>query len=326
MNKKIVLWSPGIENHLGWPSANTGDLIIEESVIAELEKIFPGWSLEKVSTHMRLGGRERKLMRDADVIVVGGSNLLSSYMDGYFQWDLTMANAWAARGTVLMGAGWWRDQGVCNRYTKILLNVVLSRKLSHSVRDGQAKKQLDRIHIPKVLNTACPTMWPLAGMDTTAIRVNPGKHVLCMLTDYYKEPEVDRKILELLGQRYDKVYFWPQGREDYEYVRELQFGGEILAGNLGALDELLREEEDLDYVGTRLHGGVRCLRAGKRCLTLEVDNRAREVGLDTGLPTLERTDLEGIESWTRGSEPVRLRLPQEAIQAWKDQFKKMVHG
>lgn len=326
MNKNLVLWSPGIRNHVGWPSANTGDLIIEESVENELRDLFPGWSLDKVSTHRRLGPGQRKKMRRADLIVIGGSNLLSSYMDRYFQWDLTLANAWAARGAVLMGAGWWRDQGPCNRYTKLLLNIVLSRRFGHSVRDSQAKDQLEKIFIPKVWNTACPTMWPLMEKDTTSIRTAPGKEVLCMLTDYNKEPETDLKLLKLLSARYEKVYFWPQGREDLEYIQELGFGGEILEGTLNALDELLREQTNLDYVGTRLHGGVRCLRAGKRCLTLEVDNRAREVGRDTGLPTVERSNLKAIAAWTNGSEPVRLRIPGEAVSAWKKQFEKLVNG
>ncbi|NBD37245.1 MAG: polysaccharide pyruvyl transferase family protein [Verrucomicrobia bacterium] len=318
--KRLLLWTPGIETHGGRPSANLGDLIIEEAVEAELRTLFPQWEMQKVSTHLRFGPAHRRQAREADLIVVGGSNLLSSYMDGYFQWDLTMVNAVAARGSVLMGAGWWRDQGVANRYTKILLNLVLSRKFKHSVRDGQAAARLREIHIPKVLNTACPTMWKLAEMDLSRLRTKPAEKVLCMLTDYYPEPELDRRLLDLLKERYKTVYFWPQGLGDEIYSRELSFDGVLLDRNLEALDELLATETELDYVGTRLHGGVRCLKAGKRCLTLEVDNRAREIGKDTGLPTAARSDLEAVRKWTEGSDPVQLRLPRESIQEWKGQF------
>lgn len=320
MSKHLLLWSPGIEAHYGRPSANLGDLIIEEAVLDELKSVFPEWRISKIATHMRLGPAERHLARQADLIVVGGSNLLSSYMDGYFQWDLTLANAWAARGAVLMGAGWWKDQGVPNRYTKVLLNTVLSRRYSHSVRDGQALRLLKSAHIPKVINTACPTMWALARMDTAAIRTAPARKVLCMITDYYPEPELDRALFATLKAAYDTVYLWPQGMGDALYVKELGFDGILLDPTLESFNQLLRDEPELDYVGTRLHGGVRCLRNGKRCLTLEVDNRAREIGKDTGLPTVAREDIAGIANWTRGSEPVRLRLPLEAIEAWKAQF------
>jgi polysaccharide pyruvyl transferase WcaK-like protein len=316
----LVLWSPGIENHEGRPSANLGDLIIEEAVLRELNELFPGWKTSKVSTHLRFGPQQRHLVRSADRIIIGGSNLLSSYMDGYFQWDLTMQNAFAARGAILMGAGWWKDQGEPNRYTKILLNLVLSRKFSHSVRDGQAKELLKLTGVRRVLNTGCPTMWPLAKMDTTAIRTTPAKKILCMLTDYYPDPELDQALLNLLESQYETVYFWPQGFGDYLYIQELKFGGVVLDRSLKDLDELLANEPELDYVGTRLHGGVRCLINGKRCLTLEVDNRAREIGKETGLPTVQRENLEAIKAWTKGSEPLRLNLRSDDIAAWKAQF------
>ncbi len=318
----MLLWTPGIESHGGRPSANLGDLIIEEAVETELREIFPERRIEKVATHRRFGPVQRRKAREAGLIIIGGSNLLSSYMDGYFQWDLTMVNAISARGSVLMGAGWWRDQGVANRYTKILLNLVLSRKYHHSVRDSQAQAHLEEIRIPKVLNTACPTMWKLAEMDLAGLRTAPARKVLCMLTDYDAEPELDRRFLGLLKECYETVYLWPQGLGDEIYARELGFDGVLLDRKLEALDRTLAEESDLDYVGTRLHGGVRCLKAGKRCLTLEVDNRAREIGKDTGLPTVAREDLEAVRRWTKGSEPMRLRLPEENIRAWKEQFRK----
>lgn len=318
--KQLVLWSPGIESHGGRASANLGDLIIEEYIRDELEKIFADWEVKRIATHRRLGPAQRRLVKGSDLVIVGGSNLLSSYMDGYFQWDLTMANAWAARGAVLLGAGWWRDQGPPNRYTKVLLHLVLSRKYQHSVRDGQAKKHLREAGIKKVLNTAWPTMWGLAEMAPERIRTTKGKQVLCMLTDYWPAPETDTGLLELLKSRYGKLYIWPQGRGDMEYVRDLGFGEYLTEGGIASLDGVLEAEKDLDYVGTRLHGGIRCMRKGKRCMTLETDNRAREIGRDTGLPTLPREDLAGVAAWIDGSKPVKLSLPMEAIEEWRGQF------
>lgn len=316
-----LLWSPGIQNHGGGPSANLGDLIIEQAVMHELHKIMgTKMRLEKISTHQRLGPGERKLVNAADSVIVGGSNLLSSYMDGYFQWDLTMANALYVHRAILMGAGWWKDQGRCNRYTQALLWSVLSWKGLHSVRDSQALAHLQAIGIRNVVNTGCPTMWEFIDQDTSTIRVNKGNAALVMLTDYYPEPEADRKLLKLLSSSYEKVYFWPQGKGDRDYAQELGFTGIMLDYSVESLDQVLREEPLLDYLGTRLHGGVRCLKSEKRCLTIEVDNRAREISRDTGLPTVKRDDFEKMQNWIQGSEPVRLKLPKEEITRWRSQF------
>jgi hypothetical protein len=79
--------------------------------------------------------------------------------------------------------------------------------------------------------------------------------------------------------------------------------------------------EDVDFVGTRLHGGIRALQKGRRALILAVDNRAAEISKDTGLPVLPRTDLAGIEEWIEGGAETRLDLPQQAIEDWRAQFR-----
>jgi hypothetical protein len=43
---------------------------------------------------------------------------------------------------------------------------------------------------------------------------------------------------------------------------------------------------DVDFVGARLHGGIRALQRGRRTLTIALDNRAREIAGDTGMPVV----------------------------------------
>lgn len=321
MSNKIFLWSPGVSNHTGKPSDNLGDLVIEESVRAELVSTFERIDkLEVASTHMRLTPAERRLARQADHIIVGGSNLLSSYMDGYFQWDLIMSDAIAMRRAILMGAGWWKEQGVCNRYTKLLLGAALSWRGWHSVRDSYALKKLKQVGFRKVLNTGCPTMWRFAGRDFSDHSRKTAPKVLVMLTDYYPAPKQDKALLDLLNRRYEEVVLWPQGAGDEKYAKELEFDGMMLESSLPALDRFLESEDRLDYIGTRLHGGIRCLNAGHRIMIIEVDNRAREISTDTGLPTVPRGDLESIEKWIQESEEIVLKLPVREIQDWKNQF------
>ena len=330
MSLRILLWSPGLANHQGRLSDNLGDQIIEESVLEQLRGIFgPSASIERVSTHLRFGPEQRRLADRADLVIVGGSNLLSSYMDGYFQWDLTLANALRVRRAVLMGCGWWRDQGRANRYTRLLLASVLHWRYRHSVRDSQAKAQLAAINpgplpLLRPLNTGCPTMWSFLDQHQVTHRTSRADCVLTMLTDYDRNPAADRVMLELLGKNYSKVVFWPQGRDDLAYARDLGFSGLVLDRSLAALDRFLADHPHLDYVGTRLHGGIRCLKAGARCLTITIDNRARTIAQDTGLPTALRGDHIALEHWINGAPVPKLHLPEAAIHDWRAQFQHLV--
>ena len=323
---QILLWSPGVSNHEGRLSDNLGDQIIEEAVLEQLENIFgPSASIEKVTTHLRFGPAQRRLADRADLVIVGGSNLLSSYMDGYFQWDLTLANALRVRRAVLMGCGWWRDQGRVNRYTRLLLTSVLHWRYRHSVRDSQAQAQLEAVNpapmrLLRPLNTGCPTMWSFLDKHQVSSRTAKANVALTMLTDYDRDPAADRAMLALLQKNYSTVAFWPQGRDDLTYASELGFNGLVLDRTLAALDRFLADHPLLDYVGTRLHGGIRCLKAGARCLILTIDNRARTIAHDTGLPTAARGDHRALRSWIDGAAAARLALPVQAIHAWRQQF------
>jgi polysaccharide pyruvyl transferase WcaK-like protein len=250
-------------------------------------------------------------------------------MDGYFQWDLTLANALRVRRAVLMGCGWWRDQGRANRYTRVLLASVLHWRFRHSVRDSQARAQLEAINpgplrLLRPLNTGCPTMWSFLDQHQVTCRTTKADAALVMLTDYDRDPAADRALLQLLAENYSSVAFWPQGRDDLAYARELGFEGLVLERSLAALDRFLADHPLLDYVGTRLHGGIRCLKAGARCLILTIDNRARTIAHDTGLPTAARGDRPALQSWIGGAPAAQLTLPAEAIQSWRRQFQRRV--
>lgn len=309
-----------------------GDQIIEDEIINQLRLVFgPTLLIDKLSTHIRLGPAERRRVDHSDLVIVGGSNLLSSYMDGYFQWDLTLANAIRVRRAVLMGCGWWRDQGTANRYTRILLASVLDWRYRHSVRDSQAKAQLQAINpgsiqLIRPINTGCPTMWSLLDQHRITQRTSKADVVITMLTDYDRNPGADSALLNALNKHYTTVAFWPQGSNDLSYARELGFSGTVIDRSLAALDQFLGDHPLLDYVGTRLHGGIRCLKAGARCLILTIDNRARTIAEDTGLPTALRGDHTALQRWIAGAPTPELKLPADAIRIWKSQFRNRFPG
>ena len=79
--------------------------------------------------------------------------------------------------------------------------------------------------------------------------------------------------------------------------------------------------KDVDYVGTRLHAGIRALSKGHRTIVISIDNRAKNIGKDTGLPVIEREDIEVLLQEKINSEFVTdIRMPINNIKKWKKQF------
>ena len=88
-------------------------------------------------------------------------------------------------------------------------------------------------------------------------------------------------------------------------------------GTEAAYDRLLREAPSLDYVGNRLHGGIRALQHGRRAIIVEIDNRAQEMGRDFNLPTVARDDFARLEAMIDGDLAIAVTPPVEAIARWK---------
>ena len=84
-------------------------------------------------------------------------------------------------------------------------------------------------------------------------------------------------------------------------------------------DKLLRNH-DVDFVGSRLHGGIRALNFKRRSLIIGVDNRALEINKDTNLPFIDRSRIEDIEKWVNRSFETEINLPYDNINEWKAQF------
>jgi len=92
----------------------------------------------------------------------------------------------------------------------------------------------------------------------------------------------------------------------------------MTAPTLQAFDALLAGP--VDYIGTRLHGGIRAFDRGAWGLIVAVDNRALEIGKDTGLPVHARGDRAEIEASITARATRHIDLPQRDIDAWLAQF------
>lgn len=149
-----------------------------------------------------------------------------------------------------------------------------------------------------------------------------GDEVVMTLTDYSQEAQVDRQLLEVLKRSYRRVYLWCQGSGDYEYYTSIANLNEVkmIPPGLRAYDDLLNDRSvSLDYVGTRLHGGIRALQHKRRTLIIGVDHRALEKGRDFNLPVLKRyVPAAELEQAVNLNFPCVIQIPVDKIGAGRN--------
>ena len=260
-----------------------------------------------------------------DIKILCGTNIIYKKMEESKQWVMPI-NISNLKNTCLLGVGLQKqdiDQPM-SKYTELFFKSILADGYYHSVRDEDTKIALESIGIKNVLNTSCPTMWNLSKEHCKTIPVKKANFVLTTITDYEKDYDNDRMMLNILKENYDEVYVWIQGQYDYEYLNELVNieNYNLVPPSLDELDRIL-EMNDLDYVGTRLHAGIRSLNFKHRSLVIAIDNRARSISADTNLPIMERTNIKNdLIKWIKTDNVTDIHLPEEKINLWKNQFKK----
>jgi hypothetical protein len=303
----------------GIDSDNLGDHFIMDAVWDAVRPLFPGADYVRTPTHRRVSMAERARGRKAPLSIVGGTNILKSHMLVRSNWRITPFDFLAWRNVVLLGVGWQQYSGPADYPTRLFFRSVLSRTFLHSVRDLHTFEHLREI-VPNVLYTACPTMWMLTRQRCQKIPVRKARHAIFAVTYYRPDPVNDRAVFELLKRHYETVYFWPQQHQDNAYVKEIGLSGFVpIPPDIKSYDRLLLDQ-DVDFIGARLHGGIRALQHNRRALIIPVDNRAAELSVSTNLPVASRAEPEAIEQWILNPEPTSLDLPLKAIEEWKSQF------
>ena len=258
--------------------------------------------------------------------ILCGTNLIYKRMEDSRQFSIP-DNLTSYQNICLLGVG-MQQIGIENdmsEYSKQLLKYMLSSKIIHSVRDNETKEELMKIGINNVLNTGCPTMWNLTVDHCKKIPTKKASNVITTVTDYMQDSENDYRMLKILKENYNKVFIWIQGQYDYEYLETIVDLNdyEVIPPSLSELDKYLARE-DVDYIGTRLHAGIRSLNYLNRSLIIAIDNRARAISMDTHLPTMERCDIESkLIDWIYSEYTTEIVLPVDAIEEWKGQFKKI---
>ena len=303
-------------------SKNIGDQIIHDYISERLFDMFPDSMRVALPTHSKLTKSEFSMVRDNELCFLCGTNLIGSDMRNVKQWNIDMFDRKLFGNSVIcFGVGWWQYQDAPNTYTKILLDKILSRKYLHSVRDHYTEEKFCELGFDNVINTACPTTWDLTPEHCAAIPREKRDCAVFTITDYARDPELIQRMLEIIRKHYSELYFFQQGTKDMQYLQETTSlsGIRVIQPTLAAYDALLKEKHP-DFIGTRLHGGIRALQHSCRALIVGIDNRALELSKDINLPVITMNEPDNLEHALTDGWEIALRIPSENIRKWKEQF------
>ena len=231
---------------------------------------------------------------------------------------------------VLMGVGWSNYQKNSTWLTDVVYKKLFNNNFVHSVRDEYSLKKLEKMGVTNVINTGCPTTWKLTKEFCSDIETKKQDTVVTTLTDYRKDIENDTAMLDILTKNYSKVYLWLQGTGDFNYYNKLNLEEkekiQFISPSLESFDDFLTKNR-CDYIGTRLHAGIRALQNKRRTIIISVDNRASEMGKDLNLPVVERKEIADVlEIKLKNQFETSINIPEDRILEWKRLNKEKSNG
>ena len=311
-------------------TSNIGDIVILESLETQLEPLLRQCFVVRYATHLKnfnfltyLRLRAKRRYADAcDYKFIMGTNLLSyDIFNTRRQWQIGLLTWPLYKNVVVAGVGTTQGKRRLTAYSKFIYKKILSKKYIHSVRDEESRELLESIGI-KAINTGCPTLWKLT--PEFCRQIPTGKAGACAFSlSGFKDQldlEKDGKMLAILKQNYEKLYFWCQTTEDEKYLDTFPETADITRiYNLDVFGQLL-DKGNIDYVGTRLHGGIFALQHKVRSIIISIDHRARGFRETNHIVTLERDEIEKLDDMINSEFRTEIVLKQENIDKWKSQF------
>lgn len=321
--KKIMI----LDTSVG--SLNIGDEIINDSIRKNWPELFSQNYICKYPTHtpphswwqQLIHGKQFSLYEDMDYKFLCGTNALYTNMvRPYPTWNVHLWNCGVYKNTILLGVGAGINSKNVNLYTKTLYKKTLSRDAIHSTRDEYTKELLIKLGYNAV-NTGCPTIWGLTPEHCLDIPHKKAENVVFTLTSAHGDLKNDQLMIDLLLKNYEKVFFWPQQCSDMYYLKSLNAKGvTIITPNLPAYDNIL--DCNIDYVGTRLHGGIRSLQHKNRSIIISIDYRAENMAKNYSLPVIDRKNIgDQLETFINSDFKTEINgIDWLKIQKWKSQF------
>lgn len=324
MSDNILLLDPSIA------TGNVGDNIIMECVRKELDFIIGNSFVFSLPTHVS-PFHWYQVARNSTAVqnytncrlkfACGSNMLIKDMLTHYPQWNINWFNSKPLTGTILVGVG-ASAHDYTNSYTTKLYKRILNHDYIHSVRDDRTKEYVESLGL-KALNTGCATMWMLTPEFCKTIPTEKASRVIFTLTAASKPLPSDQLLIDILKINYKEIFFWVQGDKDYNYLQKFNNveGIKIIKPSKDAYEEILNQD-NLDYVGTRLHAGVYAMRHSKRSIIIVIDERAREINKSNNLVCLERDKIASeLEPLINSSFETKIKMPLEAIKQWRAQFK-----
>lgn len=319
--KKVILYEPSIG------SDNIGDQIIVDGVKRALQEYLNDAFVIELPTHTPINLRYLNYLErtPADLKIVCGSNIIVNKLNALLhlrQWNVPITSVPLMGKLVFVGVGAQQYGQKISKYTQWAYKKMMRPDFLHSVRDSYTEKALKEVGIDNVINTGCPTMWMLTEEFCKTIPT-PKSENTCVftLTDYKANPKRDSSMIEIIKKNYKNVYFWPQGNGDWKYFNTLPGAEkiEVINPNLKAYNQFL-ENEEADFIGTRLHGGMRALQNRHRTLIIGVDNRAQELHKDYGVPVVDEKSMDKLDEIINSDFSTNIKLPNENIRRFLKQF------
>lgn len=311
-------------------SLNMGDEIIMDAIMLHLETMFEHQQFCRFPTHYALAPKTLKKAWKNPLAFVGGTNLLRNfwrYRARKNQWAIGFFDAFRMQPAILMGTGWNSYADAPEWKAKVFYRNALHRNYVHSVRDEYTLNKLKACGVNNVVNTGCPTLWQLTPEHQRKIPIGKSDSVVFTITDYSRDMAKDLQLVECLKKNYKKVYFWAQGSEDNHYYDDLAKNNatlfdsiERIPTNLNSYNQLLINNE-IDFIGTRLHAGIRALQLGRRAIIIGIDNRALEMQKDFNLPVVKRDDLNSLGNLINSNWQPKINIAMQTVLDWKAQFK-----
>lgn len=310
---------------------NIGDEIIMECTRKELMPILRNNFVRTLPTHVspfhwyQVWRKSNALMSFANskYKFVGGSNILvPNLLTHYPQWNINLFNYQPLKGCILVGvgAGVGAERG-SNWYTRYIYKHLLNSEYFHSARDERSKKYMEYLGV-KAINTGCVTMWMFTPEFCKKIPTKKADIVVFTLTSGYgASMKKDQCMIDILLKNYKEVYFFPQCVGDFQYLHKFKNIERIklLEASKIAYDEFLTNN-DTDYVGTRLHGGIYAMRHARRAIIVAIDERTRAINAKNNLNCVERNNIKEIEDMVNSDIETNITMDFENIKHWKSQF------
>src|SRR5690606_23539070 len=155
-------------------------------------------------THLALHPKDLIPLRKYDLAIVGGTNLLKNNILYKSQWKVALKDLLVLRHkVVLLGVGWWQYQEkAVSAYSQLFYKALFTTKYQHAAQDTDTRHKLAEMRVRHVINTGCPAVSQLAEPYCSHISPEKRDPVLTTTTDYMRDADRERPMLELLKQHY----------------------------------------------------------------------------------------------------------------------------